>query len=65
MNLQNLNYWGSGWTDWNMALNMSGGPNWDRNTVDSPTIVADDNVTFYKNPMHYALGHFRLAFKFK
>ena len=44
-----------------MALNMSGGPNWDRNTVDSPTIVADDNVTFYKNPMHYVLGHFRLA----
>jgi glucosylceramidase len=29
----------TGWTDWNIALNMEGGPNWVNNFVDSPIIV--------------------------
>lgn len=53
-----LNHWVSGWTDWNLYLDLEGGPNWEGNTVDAPIIV--DNVTdvAYKQPMYYALGHF-------
>uniref|UniRef100_A0A914DH32 Glucosylceramidase n=1 Tax=Acrobeloides nanus TaxID=290746 RepID=A0A914DH32_9BILA len=58
--LDNLNHWSTGWVDWNMVLNMTGGPLWQANPVDAPIIVADDNVTFYKQPMFYVLGHFRL-----
>ncbi|CAG7835904.1 unnamed protein product [Allacma fusca] len=56
--IQDLNHWVTGWTDWNLVLDLEGGPNWAGNTVDAPIIV--DNVTdrAYKQPMYYALGHF-------
>ncbi|CAH2051961.1 unnamed protein product, partial [Iphiclides podalirius] len=47
-----------GWIDWNMCLDMRGGPNWDKNYVDSPIIVNAEKQEFYKQPMFYALGHF-------
>ncbi|XP_027726595.1 lysosomal acid glucosylceramidase isoform X2 [Vombatus ursinus] len=47
-----------GWTDWNLALNPEGGPNWVRNFVDSPIIVDIGKDKFYKQPMFYHLGHF-------
>ncbi|XP_050402562.1 lysosomal acid glucosylceramidase isoform X2 [Patella vulgata] len=56
--LQDLNHWVTGWTDWNIALDMQGGPNWVSNFVDSPIIVNADKREFYKQPMFYALGHF-------
>uniref|UniRef100_A0A8C6DE41 Glucosylceramidase n=1 Tax=Moschus moschiferus TaxID=68415 RepID=A0A8C6DE41_MOSMO len=54
----NLLYHVVGWTDWNLALNPEGGPNWVRNFVDSPIIVDIAKDTFYKQPMFYHLGHF-------
>ena len=39
---------------------MEGGPNWVKNFVDSPVIVDASNGRFYKQPMFYVLGHFRL-----
>ncbi|XP_026951165.1 lysosomal acid glucosylceramidase isoform X4 [Sagmatias obliquidens] len=54
----NLLYHVVGWTDWNLALNPQGGPNWVRNFVDSPIIVDIAKDTFYKQPMFYHLGHF-------
>uniref|UniRef100_A0A131Z3G7 Glucosylceramidase n=1 Tax=Rhipicephalus appendiculatus TaxID=34631 RepID=A0A131Z3G7_RHIAP len=56
--LQDLNHWARGWTDWNLALDTQGGPNWARNFVDSPIIVNATAQEFYKQPMYYALGHF-------
>jgi len=56
--IDDLNYDVTGWTDWNMALNETGGPNWIWNEVDSPIIVNGDSDEFYKQPMFYALGHF-------
>ncbi|CAG5135396.1 unnamed protein product, partial [Candidula unifasciata] len=53
-----LNSWVTGWTDWNLALDLQGGPNWVSNFVDSPIIVNASNKEFYKQPMYYALGHF-------
>ncbi|CAB4020099.1 glucosylceramidase-like, partial [Paramuricea clavata] len=51
-------HWVAGWTDWNLALNMEGGPNWVKNFVDSPIIVDSEHNVFYKQPMYYHLGHF-------
>ena len=49
----------TGWTDWNLVLDLQGGPNWIKNFVDSPIIANTTNGNvFYKNPMYYAMGHF-------
>ncbi|XP_018010283.1 lysosomal acid glucosylceramidase isoform X2 [Hyalella azteca] len=48
----------SGWVDWNLALDLQGGPNWASNFVDSPIIVDTEHDKFYRQPMYYALGHF-------
>ncbi|KAF2365273.1 Glycosyl hydrolase family 30 beta sandwich domain [Trinorchestia longiramus] len=56
--IENSNHGTSGWVDWNMALDMEGGPNWVSNFVDAPIIVDANKDTFYKQPMFYALGHF-------
>ena len=56
--LTDLNHWVGGWTDWNMALNLEGKPNWAGNSDDAPIIIASENQVFYKNPMFYHLGHF-------
>ncbi|XP_071535763.1 LOW QUALITY PROTEIN: lysosomal acid glucosylceramidase-like [Panulirus ornatus] len=53
-----MNHWVTGWVDWNLALDMEGGPNWAKNFVDSPIIVNKEKEEFYKNPMFYAMGHF-------
>ncbi|ETN75848.1 O-Glycosyl hydrolase family 30 [Necator americanus] len=51
----------SGWTDWNICLDMQGGPNWVGNYVDSPIIINAAKQEYYKQPMWYAMGHFRWA----
>uniref|UniRef100_A0A8C8B8N9 Glucosylceramidase n=1 Tax=Otus sunia TaxID=257818 RepID=A0A8C8B8N9_9STRI len=56
--LQVLNHFVAGWTDWNLALDLEGGPNWVKNYVDSPVIVDSSKDIFYKQPMFYHLGHF-------
>ncbi|XP_060062556.1 lysosomal acid glucosylceramidase-like isoform X1 [Ylistrum balloti] len=56
--IEDLNHWVTGWTDWNIALNMEGGPNWVSNFVDSPIIVNAEKDEFYKQPMFYTMGHF-------
>ncbi|XP_072404985.1 lysosomal acid glucosylceramidase isoform X4 [Chiloscyllium punctatum] len=54
----NLNNYVTGWTDWNIALNLQGGPNWVKNFADSPVIVNSHQDTFYKQPMFYHMAHF-------
>ncbi|NXY38589.1 GLCM Glucosylceramidase, partial [Pomatorhinus ruficollis] len=56
--LLNLNHFVAGWTDWNVALDLEGGPNWIKNYVDSPIIVDSSEGIFYKQPMFYHMGHF-------
>lgn len=56
--VQDLSHGVAGWIDWNLALNMGGGPNWMGNFVDSPIIVNYDHSEFYKQPMFYAMAHF-------
>ncbi|XP_072934606.1 putative glucosylceramidase 3 [Epargyreus clarus] len=56
--IQDLNYNVVGWIDWNLCLDMEGGPNWSNNFVDSPIIVNAAAQEFYKQPTFYAMGHF-------
>merc|ERR1719357_1707980 len=46
------------WTDWNLALDQTGGPNWVKNFVDSPVIVDAQRDVFYKQPTFYSMAHF-------
>lgn len=48
----------AGWVDWNMALDLTGGPSWIKNNLDSPIIVNTNRDEYYKSPMFYAIGHF-------
>ncbi|XP_078063991.1 lysosomal acid glucosylceramidase [Mustelus asterias] len=56
--IQDMNYFVTGWTDWNIALDLQGGPNWVKNFVDSPVIVNSSQDAFYKQPMFYHMAHF-------
>ena len=53
-----MNHWVVAWVDWNLALDMSGGPNWANNYIEAPIIVNERTNEFYKQPMFYALAHF-------
>lgn len=56
--LWDVNHWVTGWIDWNLALDKTGGPNWAKNNVDSSIIVDAKYDVFYKQPMYYHIGHF-------
>ncbi|XP_799203.3 lysosomal acid glucosylceramidase [Strongylocentrotus purpuratus] len=56
--MENMNHWVSGWTDWDMALNLEGGPSFTGNLLNAPIIVDAEKDVFYKQPMFYHLGHF-------
>ncbi|KAJ8979724.1 hypothetical protein NQ317_006360 [Molorchus minor] len=56
--IENLEYGTSGWLDWNMVLDETGGPTYIDNNVDSPIISNETLQEFYKQPMFYGIGHF-------
>lgn len=56
--IEDLQHYTAGWIDWNLALNLEGGPNWVKNFVDSPIIINHTSIEYYKQPMFYALSHF-------
>ncbi|XP_035230639.1 lysosomal acid glucosylceramidase-like, partial [Stegodyphus dumicola] len=56
--IQDLLNWSIGWIDWNLVLDMQGGPNWVKNFVDSPIIINSSTKEFYKQPMYYIIAHF-------
>ncbi|XP_061737651.1 lysosomal acid glucosylceramidase [Nerophis ophidion] len=56
--LDDLNHHVTGWTDWNLALDQTGGPNWVKNFVDSPIIVDAQRDVFFKQPTFYSMAHF-------
>ncbi len=53
-----MNHWVSGWTDWNLVLDLKGGPNWVNFTMFAPIIVNKTSQEYYKEPIFYAVGHF-------
>lgn len=56
--LEGLQHWSTGWTDWALAVNTAGGPNWAKNWVDATIVINATAQEYYKNPMYYVLAHF-------
>jgi len=57
--LHDINAHAVGWTDWNIALDLEGGPNWAKNVVDAPILIdTEAGDAYFLNPMYYYLGHF-------
>ncbi len=56
--ISDLNHSVSGWMDWNLVLDMQGGPNWANNKVDAPILADLSTQTLYIQPMYFYLGHF-------
>ena len=57
--LNDLNGMAIGWTDWNLLLDLQGGPNHANNFCDAPLLMDPKNATFvFKQPMYYYLAHF-------
>ncbi|KAJ3636627.1 hypothetical protein MTP99_000152 [Tenebrio molitor] len=50
--------WVGAWINWNMELDLGGGPIFIDNFVDSPVIINATGDEFYKQPMFHHLGHF-------
>jgi glucosylceramidase len=53
-----LNNWVDGWVDWNMVLDIQGGPNWFKNWCVAPVIVDVDKDEVYFTPLYYTMAHF-------
>ncbi|CAJ0581192.1 unnamed protein product, partial [Mesorhabditis spiculigera] len=53
-----VNNGGAGWIDYNLCVDMNGGPSWIGNNMDAAIVVDKQNRSFLKQPMLYAVGHF-------
>ena len=64
--LEDLRYWAVGWTDWNLVLSPSGGPNHLKNLCDANIIadpehtVGDESIILQAS--YYYMGHFSRFF---
>ncbi|CAJ0956498.1 unnamed protein product, partial [Mesorhabditis belari] len=56
--IENISQWVSGWIDYNLVLDVNGGPSWANVSYDAPIIVNSTAQEFYKQPTYYALAHF-------
>ncbi|MCD1654231.1 glucosylceramidase [Treponema zuelzerae] len=56
--INDLNSGCTGWIDWNIALDMEGGPNHVGNFCDAPVLVDTENKTVLYQSSWYYLGHF-------
>ena len=56
--IHDLNNWAEGWTDWNLLLDETGGPNHVRNFCNAPIIAdtAKDKLLYQSS--YYYMGHF-------
>jgi len=48
----------SGWIDWNILLDHTGGPNHLNNTCDAPMVADKDHEEVHLHPQFWYLGHF-------
>ena len=56
--INDLNHGCTGWIDWNIALDMQGGPNHVGNYCDAPLLVDTDSGELHFNSSYYYIGHF-------
>ena len=55
---QTLQHFGSGFVEWNYALDMYGQPNWAHYSSEAPILLDAKLKEYYKDPKFYVLGHF-------
>jgi len=60
--IETLNHFTNGWVDWNLALDMTGGPNWAENKRAACIHVDGEKDEFYKTPCYYVMLHFSKIF---
>jgi glucosylceramidase len=56
--INDLNNGCTGWIDWNIALDMRGGPNHVGNFCDAPVLVDTDSGEIHYQSSYYYIGHF-------
>lgn len=56
--INDLNHWAVGWIDWNLMLDIEGGPNHVQNYCSAPIIGDYENDQLLYNVSYYYLGHF-------
>jgi glucosylceramidase len=56
--INDLNNYSTGWVDWNLVLDIQGGPNHLKNYCDAPIIADADTNTIHYQVMYYVMGHF-------
>lgn len=56
--INDLNHGCNGWIDWNIALDMQGGPNHVGNFCDAPVLVDTDKNSYLLQSSYYYIGHF-------
>ncbi|CAG7828025.1 unnamed protein product, partial [Allacma fusca] len=55
--IRDFKNWVAGWLDWNLALDIKGGPNWAKFAADASIIVNPSTDEFFKQPFYYAISH--------
>lgn len=56
--IQDLNHWTTGWVDWNLVLDETGGPNHVHNFCSAPIIADTRNGKVLYQSSYWYLGHF-------
>jgi len=56
--ISDFNNWVSGWVDWNLLLDHTGGPNHLGNNCDAPIIIDETEKSYFIQPMYYFIQHF-------
>ncbi|MCR5765054.1 MAG: glucosylceramidase [Treponema sp.] len=56
--INDLNNGCTAWIDWNIVLNMEGGPNHVGNNCDAPILANPEDGKYYPQSSYYYIGHF-------
>ena len=56
--IQDLNHWTEAWTDWNLILDTTGGPNHVGNLCSAPILADTESDELTYNSSYYYFGHF-------
>ncbi len=56
--INDMNNWVRGWIDWNLLLDISGGPNHVDNICSAPILADQERDKLYYENSYYYLGHF-------
>ncbi|MBN1410242.1 MAG: discoidin domain-containing protein [Spirochaetales bacterium] len=56
--IEGLNFWMTGWIDWNAVLDKNGGPNHVKNYCGAPVMIDTETEDIYYTPVYYVLAQF-------